>query len=257
MNSVPVDLHYIDNLPVSTVLLLHAFPLDYTMWSPQLPVLTAGGFRVIAPDMRGFGGSQPPSPWTMEDAAEDLNSLLDKLGLSRCAVVGVSMGGYIALAFWSKYPERVERLVLSNSRARSDNENEIRARNEMIAAIEQEGISILPDRMLPRLLQPNPSPAAAQMVRAAIERADPAAAIYAVMAMRNRMDYSSMLHRMTCPAMIIAGENDATIPVEDSKAVADAIPGSRFVNISDSGHLSNLENPEAFNAALLKFLRGR
>jgi len=125
----------------------------------------------------------------------------------------------------------------------------------MIAAIEQWGTAILPDRMLPRLLQPNPAPDLVRNVRKMIEQSNASAAAYAVMAMRDRMDFSTVVHRMTCPAMVVTGENDVIIRAEDSKALADAIPGARFVKIPNSGHLSNLENPEAFNAALLSFIK--
>src|SRR5262245_36662125 len=162
------------------------------MWTSQVSALS-NRFRVVAPDIRGFGASQPPSPWTMEEMADDLSELLDNLGIKSSAVVGVSMGGYIALSFWSKYPSRVRHLALCNSRARADNEAEKAARNEMIAAIEQSGTAILPDRMLPRLLQANPKPEVVAGVRKMIEQTSPEAASYAVMAMRDRTDFSSLL----------------------------------------------------------------
>src|SRR5262249_24993462 len=168
------------------------------MWASQVAALS-GRFRVIAPDIRGFGQSQPSSAWTMEEMADSLNEFLDSLAVKDTAVIGVSMGGYIALAFWSKYPKRVKQLVLSNSRARADNDTEKSARNDMIAAIEQSGTAILPDRMLPRLLQPNPPAEVVRNVRLMIDSTNPAAAIYAVMAMRDRVDFSSMLHRIECP----------------------------------------------------------
>lgn len=244
---------YVDAGNGPAVLLIHAFPLNNTMWASQVAALS-GKFRVLAPNIRGFGQSQPSSAWTMEEMADSLNEFLDKLGVKDSAVVGVSMGGYIALTFWSKFPKRVRQLVLSNSRARADNETEKNARNDMIAAIEQSGAAILPDRMLPRLLQPNPPAGVVRNVRKMIESTSPAAAVYAVMAMRDRMDFSSMLHRVECPTMVITGENDVIIRMEDSRAVADAISGARLVTIPNSGHLSNLENSEAFNAALLSFL---
>ena len=190
----------------------------------------------------------------MEDMADDLNVLLDALEAKDAAIVGVSIGGYIALTFWWKYPNRVRQLVLSNSRARNDNDVEKTARTEMIAAIEQNGAAILPDRMLHRLLQPNPPADVVRTVRGMIEKANASAAAYAVMAMRDRMDFSSLLHRIQHPTMVVTGENDAIIRVEDAQAVADGISGARFVKIPNSGHLSNLENPSAFNAALLSFL---
>ncbi len=247
------SIHYVDQGHGPAVLLLHAFPLDHTMWESQLARLSLN-FRVIAPDIRGFGESQPPSPWTMEEMADEINEFLDALRIDTCSVAGVSMGGYIALAFWSRYSGRIRKLVLSNTRARADNETEQRARTEMIAAIEQSGAGILPDRMLPRLLQPNPSADAARLVRGMINRANAAAAIYAVMAMRDRPDSSSLLHRINCPTMVIAGENDAIIRADDSRAMAEAIPGARFERVPDSGHLSSLENPDEFNRVMLEFL---
>ena len=236
------------------VLLIHAFPLNHAMWEPQLAPLSKA-FRVLAPDIRGFGASQPASPWTMEEMADELNGLLEELGIDDCTVAGVSMGGYIALSFWTKYPKRVRRLVLSNTRARADNEAEKSARNDMIVALEENGSSILPDRMLPRLLKPNPLPAVVAKVRRMIDETSAAAAIHAVMAMRDRPDSSSLLHRMTCPAMVITGEDDVMIRIDDSRAMADAIPGARFARIPNSGHLSSLENPGEFNSVLLDFLR--
>ena len=152
------SLEYLDLGSGRTVLLIHAFPLNHAMWEPQLPVLSAE-FRLLVPDIRGFGGSQPPSPWTMETIADDLNGFLEKIDVPDCAFVGVSVGGYIALSFWSKYPGRVRKLVLANTRARADTETEKAARNDMLAALEQRGTAILPDRMLPRLLKPNSPPA--------------------------------------------------------------------------------------------------
>jgi len=235
------------------VLLLHAFPLNRTMWEPQIVVLSSK-FRVIAPDLLGFGESQPASPWTMAEMADNLIALLDTLAVKTCAVAGVSMGGYIALPFWSRYPERVSKLVLANTRARADNDMEKTARNEMIAAIQQSGSAVLPDRMLPRLLRPNAPLDVVQTVRKMIEGADAAAATYAVMAMRDRVDFSTTVHRITSPTMVITGKDDVIIRAEDSRAMADSIPGCRFVEVPESGHLSNLENPSLFNQVLLEFL---
>ena len=244
---------YLDQGNGPAVLLIHAFPLNHTMWAPQLRALSPH-FRVIAPDIRGFGESQPASAWTMGEMATDLNELLDTLGVTDCVAAGVSMGGYIALQFWSSYPNRVRKLVLANTRARADNETEISARNEMISALQQHGTMLLPDRMLPRLLQPNPSAETVRAVRGMIESADALATAYAVMAMRDRPDFSSALHRIKCPALVVTGEHDLIIRPSDARLLADSISGARFVQIGKSGHLSNLENPEEFNRELLDFL---
>ena len=248
------SIHYLDLGKGPTVLLIHAFPLNHAMWEPQLSPLSAE-FRLLIPDIRGFGGSQPASAWTMEDMADDLNEFLEKTHVPDCAVGGVSMGGYIALSFWAKYSKRVGRLVLANTRARADNESEKAARNQMIAALEQTGASILSDRMLPRLLKPDSPVGVVRKVRSMIEQTDASAAIYAVRALRDRPDSSTLLHRIRCPTMVLCGEDDLLVHGDESRAMADAIPGSTFVRVPDSGHLSNLENPTEFNRVLLEFLR--
>ena len=155
---------YLDQGKGPAVLLIHAFPLNSSMWAAQMEALSSH-YRVVAPDIRGFGESQPASPWTVDAMADDLDELLTRIGIPNCVVAGVSLGGYIALPFWSRHTSRVRQLVLANTRAGADNDTEKTARNEMIAAIEQNGASILPDRMLPRLLKPNPSADAVRLVR--------------------------------------------------------------------------------------------
>ena len=247
------NLNYLDQGSGPAVLLLHAFPLNHTMWQRQVASLSSR-FRVIAPDIWGFGESSPALPWTIDSVCDDLVEFLDRLGLGECAIAGLSMGGYIAIPFYSKYPERVRQLVLANTRARADNEAEKAARTEMIAALEQNGARILPDRMLPRLLQANPPPEIVRVVRDIIEQASAQAAIQAVMAMRDRPDCSTVLHRIKCPAMVVAGEYDLITRIDDCRAMAETISGGRFLRISNAGHLSNLENAEEFNRALNDFL---
>ena len=245
--------NYLDQGAGPAVLLIHAFPLNHTMWQPQLATLTSR-FRVIAPDVRGFGESGPPSPWTMDEMANNMAEFLDRLRISESAVVGLSMGGYISLPYYSQYPQRVRQLVLADTRARADTETEKAARTDMIAALEQGGIAILPGRMIPRLLQPDPSPDVVRLVREMIETTGVSAAIHAVAAMRDRADSSTLLRRLQCPALVIAGQNDLITNIQESRAMAESIPGGRFVGISKAGHLSNLENPEEFNRALAEFL---
>ncbi len=223
------------------------------MWTPQIAELRKR-FRVIAPDVRGFGKTPATSPWTLQDAADDLAQLLDSAGVHDCDVVGLSMGGYIALPFYEKYSNRVRRLVLADTRARADNEAEKNGRSEMIAALEQFGNVILADRMIPRLLKPNADPPVLQRVRAMIETTTAASAIFALMAMRDRDDASAILDRVGCPALVICGEFDAVTRIEECRIMASRVDDARFVVIPDAGHLSNIENPAAFNEALNGFL---
>jgi len=233
---------------------IHAFPLDSSMWSAQAEFFSER-YRVIAPDIIGFGGSQPAREWTISEMGDELLQLLDYLQIERCTLIGLSLGGYISLPFALAHPKRVEHLVLANTRARADLENERAARNAMIEGLRTEGISTLPDKMLPRLLGSSASQDVRAFVRDSIQRTSPQAAIGAVTAIRDRADQSSRLKSLHCPTLVIAGSGDAIIPAEDCERMAAAIPGADFTLITNAGHLSNLEEPVAFNDALDIFLR--
>lgn len=164
------------------------------------------------------------------------------------------MGGYISIPFALAHPDRIERLILAHTRARADFEAEKAARNDMIAALRKDGVSVLPARMLPRLLAANASEDVRMVVRKSIERASTEASIHAVTAMRDRVDQTASLARIACPTLVITGDADAIIKVEDSEQMAAAIPAAEFRVIAGTGHLSNLENPSAFNETLEQFL---
>ena len=246
-------LNFLDQGDGHPVLLVHAFPLNHTMWQPQTAHLSPR-FRVIATDIRGFGESLPPSPWTILQAAEDLKDLLDQLEVDNCAVVGLSMGGYIALPFVFWFPEKVRQLVLADTRARADNEAEKAARTEMMTQLVRQGNGILPKLMLPRLLRPNPSAEAVEFVTSIITENDPSAAMYALIAMRDRPDSSMALSRINCPTIVLAGEHDLVTRIDECRAMAQGIPEAMFLEIPGAGHLSNIDNPKAFNQALDDFL---
>jgi 3-oxoadipate enol-lactonase len=248
-----VKLSYSDDGTGPAVLLLHAFPLNRAMWAPQIDALR-NHFRVIAPDLPGFGQTPARGQWSLVEAADDVAAVLDALKIQDCALVGLSMGGYIALPFYSKYSERVRKLVLADTRARADNDNEKSARSEMIAELEQFGIGILADRMIPRLLKPEPDIAIANRIRAMMETLNADSAIHALMAMRDRTDASAVLERVSCPLLVIAGEMDEVTRVDESQMMATRADGGECVIIPDAGHLSNLDNADAFNRALSAFL---
>jgi len=233
---------------------IHAFPLASSMWNAQVEYFSER-YRVITPDILGFGESQPPREWTIEEMGRELLTLLDHLQIEKCTLAGLSLGGYISLPFTLTHPTRVEHLVLAHTRARADRENERAARNAMIEGLRTEGIATLPDKMLPRLLGVSASMAVRDFVRDSIMRATSQAAIYAVAAMRDRADQTENLKKLHCPTLVIAGSGDAILPVEDCERLAAAIPGGDFTLITNTGHLSNLEDPVAFNGALDAFLK--
>jgi len=223
------------------------------MWQTQMDALSQH-FRVITPDVFGFGGSQPPQPWTMPDMGDALLALLDQLRIEKCALGGLSMGGYISLPFVLAHPERVSRLILAHTRARADLDNETIARNAMIATLRKEGNYTLPDKMLPRLLAVSTTEDIRRGVRDSIERASASACIHAVTAMRDRVDQTANLGRITCPTLVITGGSDPIIKVEDSESLAAAFPAGEIRVIEGTAHLSNLENPAAFNQTVEEFL---
>src|SRR5438105_14356296 len=137
-------LHYVEQGRGPAILFVHAFPLDHTMWQLQVDFF-ATRYRVVTPDLRGFGGSQPPRPWSIEQMGEELLTLLDQLQIENCILVGLSIGGYIALPFAVNHHERVKKLVLAHTRARADNETERQSRTAMVDALQQNGIVTLPD----------------------------------------------------------------------------------------------------------------
>lgn len=223
------------------------------MWQAQVDYFS-DRYRVIAPDVTGFGASQPPQPWTIPKMGAELLHLMDRLDIEKCTLVGLSMGGYISLPLALSHPDRVERLVLAHTRARADMESERTARTAMIEGLRQGGAASLPEKMLPRLLGPGAPPEVREWVRECIAEAPFEASIHAVTAMRDREDQTLNLGRLHCPTLVIAGSGDAILPVKDCEQIATAIPGGEFAVITNTGHLSNLEDPNAFNDTLDVFL---
>jgi pimeloyl-ACP methyl ester carboxylesterase len=234
------------------LLFVHAFPLDHSMWDAQIRHFE-GRYRVIAPDLPGFGGT-PDRAWSIAEAGEQLRELLHKLGVRTCALAGLSMGGYIAIPFAANYPETVSKLVLAHTRARADTDLEKAMRNGMIASLRRDGTASLPEKLLPRLLGPQVAPDVREGVRKRIEAANAEAAAHAVEAMRDRQDSTPLLARIQCPVLVIAGDSDAIIKPEDSRDMAAALPHGTLTVIPNTGHLSNLEDPSSFNSALDGFL---
>jgi 3-oxoadipate enol-lactonase len=239
------------------VLLLHAFPLNRGMWEPQRESL-AGRYRVITPDFRGHGESEiPPEDSTMERLAEDVRGLLDALGLERVVLSGLSMGGYVAFAFYRRYPERVLALILADTRASADSEEGRRGRAELAAVAEKEGSPAVAEHMLPKLLATSTheqQPQVVAAVRAMIHTTRPAGIARALRGMAARPDSQDLLAKIQCPTLVVVGGEDTLTPPADSETLAKAVPGARLELIPGAGHLSNLEQPARFNDLLHDFL---
>jgi 3-oxoadipate enol-lactonase len=243
------------------VLLVHGFVLNRSMWDPQLGTLKAAGARVIAPDLRGFGASEagPPGPLTMEQHADDLAALLDVLGVREPVVyVGLSMGGYAGFAFWQRFPSRVRGLVLADTRATADSPEHRAWRLAMAAQAEAVGSSQPAiDGMLPQFFSwtLRPGSVVEQTARRMVAGTSARAVADGHRGMALRPDSTALLGSIDLPTLVIVGEHDVLTTPADARLIAEGVPGARLVSIDQAGHLSNMENPEAFNEALLSFLR--
>ena len=189
------------------LLLVHGFPLDHRLWAAQTAAL-ASDMRVIAPDLCGFGQTESrPGPLSMETHADDLAALLDHLKIRTAVVAGLSMGGYIAFAFWRRHPARVRALILADTRAEPDSGVARAGRDAAIAAVQQSGAAAYAEEMLPRLLSPTSlaNPAVVAAARKMMT-AQPAAGIVAALAsLRDRPDSRPTLPTVTVPALVVGG----------------------------------------------------
>lgn len=245
-----------------TLILVHAFPLSADMWLPQLAKVPPG-WRFIAPDIRGFRGAGPAfedaalAGATMDDYADDLVSLIDHLDIPRVAIAGLSMGGYVAMAFAARAPERLTHLVLADTRMTADTPEGRAGRDKMKADVERDGPRAVADAMLPKLVGETTTteqPDLADAVRHLIEINRAEGISGAIDALKSRPDRAEALSQVRVPSLVICGAEDVITPPGDSEAMARTIPGARLELIARAGHLSNLEQPAAFTAALQSFL---
>jgi pimeloyl-ACP methyl ester carboxylesterase len=242
----------------SVVVLLHAFPLCRTMWQPQLTALQ-GDFRVLTPDLRGFGGSSPfDGKPSVDQMADDIADLLDALGIKDKVVVGgVSMGGYVSMAFARRHASRLRGLILADTRAEADDATMRAARDEMLAFIQTHSMLDVIDRMLPKLVSPATlanRPDIVDQVRQSAAKLKIAGILAAWEALRDRPDARPGLANIRVPTLALAGSNDELTPPSVLQRIASAISGAQFIEIPGAGHLSNLEQPARFNAELLRFV---
>ena len=233
------------------LLLLHAFPLDARMWGSL-----AAGQDVVAPDLPGFGSSPPPEGdvLTMASAAEAALAALDRAGIERAVVCGLSMGGYVAFEIWRRSPERVAGLILANTRAEPDAPDARDGRRALAARLRSEGNVLAADP--PPLLADDAAPATRELVRGWIAAQDPAAIAAAALGLAERPDSRPDLPGIAVPTLVITSDRDRLIPREVSAPMADAIPDAELAVIEGAGHLSNVERPDRFAELVARF-RGR
>ncbi|MBV9232125.1 MAG: alpha/beta fold hydrolase [Chloroflexi bacterium] len=255
-----VGIAYDDHGIGQPIIFLHGFPLNRSMWTGQITaLLNEQRFRLVALDWRGFGESDTSaSTSTMELFADDVARLMDNLGMQQAILCGLSMGGYAALAFLRKYPQRITGLILADTRPGADNEEGKATREKVALLAESQGTEAIADLQLPRLISDytrQHHPEVETRVRQMINAASPSGIAAASRGMAQRLDSTDLLATIACPTLVIVGEQDVLTPPAVAQNYATKIPGTQLAVIPHSGHLSNLEQPEAFLAALRSFLQ--
>jgi len=255
-NQISVD--YRDSGSGVPVIFIHAFPLNQTMWDDQVTELQTQ-CRAITLDLRGFGKSDAPQgPYSMDQMAGDVRDLMSALGIDRAILVGLSMGGYVSLAFYRRYPQSVMALVLADTRASADTPEARERRLKSAAKAEKDGAHAIADDMVPLLLGPTTlgsRPSIVERVRTMIEANSPVGIAGAQRGMAERSDSTELLRGIELPALVIVGSEDMLTPVTEAENLSTGIPGAGLRVIERAGHLSNLERPEEFNAALIDFIK--
>ena len=235
---------------------LHAFPLNKAMWAPQTSAL-ADDWRCLTIDTRGFGESAAVPPFTVDRFADDVVAVLDHARVDRAAVVGLSMGGYVAFALWRRAPERLRALVLADTRAGADAADARERRHELIALARTQGVKPVIDRQIVGLLGKttrSARPNVEARARSIAETSTVDGIVGALEALLARPDSTSTLSTITVPTLVIVGDEDVITPQKEARAMHEQIRDSRLEVLSGAGHLSNLEQPTSFNTTLRQFL---
>ncbi|MGH2568696.1 MAG: alpha/beta fold hydrolase [Bacteroidota bacterium] len=237
---------------------IHGFPFSHSMWEPQMLALPSE-IRAIAYDVRGHGESDVADGiYSIELFVDDLMALLDHLVLQQAVLCGLSMGGYIALRAIERHPDRVKGLILCDTQSAADsNEGKVK-RSASIKAVKTNGVKAFAEGFVKAVFAAQTfekNPAAVETIRAMIEANSPLGITGTLLALAARTDTSATLANIKVPTLILVGEHDAITPVAASQSMHEKIAGSKMQVIPNAAHMSNLENPSDFNAALLKFLK--
>ncbi|MDX1436921.1 MAG: alpha/beta hydrolase [Anaerolineales bacterium] len=258
VNANGVELHYEQAGTGPPLVLVHGFPLNSGIWTPQLDGL-APVARVIAPDLRGHGRSPSvPGPYSMDLFADDIAAMLDELHISEPIILGgLSMGGYIAFAFFRRHRKRLRALILAATRAGEDTPDGKTGRENAAAQVEAQGISPIVQGMLPKMLAPDTflkSPSVVDQTRRIMEQNSKESYLGDLYGMRDRPDSNATLGEIDLRTLVIHGAEDQLLPVLEAEATHAGIEGSELVVLPGSGHMLNLEQPALFNRAVADFI---
>ena len=237
------------------IVLLHSFPLDSRVWEAQREALS-DRFRVITPDLRGWGQSKSSDPFTIESYADDVHALLESIGEKRVILGGVSMGGYISMAYAKKYPADLVGLILVDTRAEADTPEGRETRDRMIELVRSKGSEAIATATLPKMFAPATVSSRGDVTdayRAIATSQSPVTIANALAALRDRPDFRDTLGSIAVPTLILVGDQDATTPPANAETLNKSIPRSQLVTIKNAGHQTPMEQPEQVTAAIRDF----
>jgi pimeloyl-ACP methyl ester carboxylesterase len=244
-------------MAVHALVLLHGYPFDHSLWDHVIPLL-APDIRVLAPDLRGFGG-QPPGPDepSLGRMADDIERLLDEQDIGRAVVAGMSMGGYVALAFAEHFPERLAGLGLISTQTMADSDEAKAGRRTMIAKVRREGPGVAAAAAIPKLFAPENSnnPELIRFPTRGAERAGIDGIAWALEAMARRPDRSHVVRSLAVPVLVVQGAHDKFIPAERARQMAALAGHSRYVEIAQAGHGTPIESPDVVADALNELVK--
>jgi pimeloyl-ACP methyl ester carboxylesterase len=242
----------------NTLLLVHGHPFNRSMWRPQLDAVSKAGWRVLAPDLRGYGETAVvPGKTPLDAFAADLAALLDHLDIATVVIGGLSMGGQIVMEFARRYPHRVRGLMLAATFPQSETDEGKRSRNAMADRLQREGMASYAGEVLPKMLAArsiDTLPAVAAHVTAMMRTTNPEGAAAALRGRAERSSYEATLAGLAVPSLVVVGSEDAFSTHLDAERMCELLSSSELVWLEGVGHMPNLESPEAFNAALLRLL---
>ena len=240
------------------LVLIHGYPFDHTLWFSTVASLGANA-RVLAPDLPGFGRTELPADKkpSMEAMARSVAMLLNDAGKEKAVVAGMSMGGYVALAFAEKYRERLAGLALVSSQTAADSAEAKQLRQETIQRIRAEGVNGAVEAMLPKMFSPEKfkdSELVAYPKRAA-QAAGPDGLCWALQAMADRPDRTRLARELSVPVLVVHGAEDKIVPCARARMLAESCQDPIYVEIAGAGHATPLEAPDQVAAALARLMK--
>jgi 3-oxoadipate enol-lactonase len=256
-----IDINYEVTGKGEAIVLIHGHPFDHTMWYPQNAAFS-NDYKVIAPDLRGYGKSSLPAtgPTRFEDYATDVLQLLDFLGVDTFHLGGLSMGGQVIMEIFRQAPRRVRSLIFADTFASLDTPAIKQGRYDAAARLEKDGMDAYADEVIYKMMKPEhvtSMPEVAAFVIRMMKGTNPAAAATALRARAERIDYlADVFPTIDIPALAIVGRQDVFTPVAMAEEMKQHLQNCKLVVIEDAGHMPNLEHPEEFNGVVLEFLGG-